>query len=378
MSIAVVGAGIAGLATAVGLQRAGHDCVVYEEAPELRLSGAAVTLWPNGAGALVRLGVPVEGLGRRLDRLETRSADGRLLYAIDGRRLADRFGFPVSMVPRRDLVQRLADSLGPARIRFGWPCAGASPIDGAVVVHFRDRDAQRVALVVGADGHRSAVRRSVFDTDAAESTGWGEWQGLAAMRTELTDGPVAVVAVDQTGACGLLPAGRGLLQFWFALPGGREPGSNRSVLSTLRSCFGRWMEPIPMLLETLSASDMYYWPYVRHRVPRSLINSRVVLVGDAAHAMPPTLGQGANQALEDALALTTASARADTDVALATYDRARRQRVAIVSRLAPNTPAQDTTTWSTKLSAAAPTRLSTWVLGSLLRAASTALRTKHS
>jgi 2-polyprenyl-6-methoxyphenol hydroxylase-like FAD-dependent oxidoreductase len=64
MSIAVVGAGIAGLATAVGLQRVGHDCVVYEEAPELRLSGAAVTLWPNGAGALVQLGGPVEGLGR--------------------------------------------------------------------------------------------------------------------------------------------------------------------------------------------------------------------------------------------------------------------------------------------------------------------------
>src|SRR5437867_1684610 len=185
MTIAVVGAGIAGLATAVGLQRAGRDCVVYEEASELRLSGAVVTLWPNGAGALVRLGVPVEGLGRQLDRLETRSADGRLLYAIDGRRLADRFGFPVSMVPRRDLVQRLADALGPAKIRLGWHCTGMSRVDGAAVVHFRDHDAERAALVVGADGHRSAVRRSVFAAGAAESTGWGEWQGLAALGTGL-------------------------------------------------------------------------------------------------------------------------------------------------------------------------------------------------
>lgn len=372
--LAVIGAGIGGLAAAVGLCRAGCSCGVFEEAEELRLSGAAVTLWPNGAAALGKLGVPIEGLGQQLDRLETRSAAGRLLNAIDGRRLRRRFGHGVAIVPRRDILVRLAGMLEPERVRFGVRCEQVVNEGGAgSVVQFQTGTSMRCALVVGADGHRSAVRRSVFGGPQAAATGWAEWQGLVSTPTPLTDGAVSVIVVDRTGACGLLPAGGGLLQWWFAVPRIPDAQPPRSVVTMLRSRFGHWMEPIPAVLEALSDDTVNYWPYVRHQVPRSFVRGRVALLGDAAHAMPPTIGQGANQALEDATALAAAFATATIDDALQLYDRARRRRVAVVSRVALRPPALDTTRWTTRLSAVSPTSLSTWTLGTFLRATSSVL-----
>jgi len=370
----VIGAGIGGLAAAVGLQRVGHRCAVFEEAAGLRLTGAAVTLWPNGAAALNELGVVTEGLGQGLDRLETRSAEGRLLHVIDGRRLRQRFGHGVAIVPRRDLLVRLAQMLEPERVRFGLRCDRVSDEgDAGPVVQFETGQSMRCAFVVGADGHRSSVRRSVFGGAAAEPTGWAEWQGLVSVPTSLTDGAVSVIVVDRTGACGLLPAGSGLLQWWFAVPHAPDAQPPRSVVTMLRSGFGHWMEPIPTVLAALSDENVNYWPYVRHRVPRSLIHGRVALLGDAAHAMPPTIGQGANQAFEDAAALASAFAKAGIDDGLQLYDRARRRRVAIVTRAALRPPSLDTTRWTTRATTVSPTWLSTWMLGSFLRATSSVL-----
>ncbi len=373
MNAAVVGAGIGGLAAAVGLQRIGYDCVVFEEADALRLSGAGVTIWPNGAQALIRLGISIDGLGRRMDRLETRSAEGRLLYAIDGRRLADRFGVPVMMVPRRDLLERLADALAPGSVLFGRKCERVESGQFDAAVSFADHQPESAGLVVGSDGHRSAVRRSLFGDGSAQPTGWIEWQGLTAVPTSVTNGAVSVVAVEKTGACALIPAGENLTQWWFAMPNTPATRTPSSVVAMLRQRFGGWLAPVSTLLDGLSDQDANLWIYVRHRVPSSLFAHRVVLVGDAAHAMPPTLGQGANQALEDAATLSTALSLASPDAGLVAYDRARRHKSAVVSRLARRAPAQDPAAWSTRLTARVPVGVSTWAFGSLLQAVSTVL-----
>jgi FAD-dependent urate hydroxylase len=141
----------------------------------------------------------------------------------------------------------------------------------------------------------------------------------------------------------------------------------------LRERFGSWMSPVPDLLDAVSDDEVTFWPYVRHRVPQSLVNRRVVLLGDSAHAMPPTLGQGANQTLEDAMVLTAKLRSAPLSAALDAYDHARRRRVAAVSRMAARSPAQDTdAAWMRFV--AVPTPLVTSLFGSLLRAFSNSLR----
>ncbi len=369
----MVGAGIAGLAVASGLHRLGIHCLVYDEAEGLRLTGAAVTVWPSGFAALARLGVPIEGLGRRIDRLETRSPAGRSLFVIDGERLSRRFGVPAMVVPRRRLLQRLAEGLPPDSLRFAHACRTVRPQAAKVSIEFDNGGSDEADLVVGGDGHRSTVRSSVFGGGPAETTGWAEWQGLSHLSIPLTDGHVSLTIIGKHGACGLMPAGDGLLQWWFATPWSSGSPRPLSVVSMLQDRFGSWISPVPDLLRSISDADVNFWPYVRHRVPKSLVAGRVVLIGDAAHAMPPTLAQGANHALDDAAVLTHALRSGPVSSALSTYDRSRRRRVTMASRLAARPPAQDTDAASAKLAAAVPASLSTWCFGSFLRMVSTSL-----
>lgn len=378
LRVAVVGAGIGGLAVARGLQSLGHDCVVYEQAKALRLSGAAVTIWPNGSAALTELRIPLEGLGQRIDRFELRSAQGRMMGAIDGVRVARRFGVPAMVIPRRRLPQRLAEGLASGSLRFAHPFRAVRLDESGATVEFENGDSATVDLVVGADGHRSAVRTAVLGGGPAEPTGWAEWQGLSQVSTRLTDGHQALLLTDKDGACGLMPAGEGRLQWWFTVPGTPDTPRPSSVVSMLRERFGSWMPPVPELLDGMSDAEVNFWPYVRHRVPRSLFVGRVVLLGDAVHAMPPTMAQGANQTLEDAMVLTAQLRSAPLSSALRGYDHARRRRVAAVSRLAARSPAQDPdAAWVRSL--VVPTSLSTWFFGSLLRAVGNSLgvRTPH-
>jgi FAD-dependent urate hydroxylase len=373
LRIVVVGAGVAGLALAQALQESGYECLVFEEASRLRLTGTAVTMWPSGCRALGRVGVPIDGLGQRIERFETRTARGRLQSSIDGERLARRFGAPAMIVPRHRLVERLADGLAPTTIRFSHECVGVEHRAGGARVTFGTGDVFEGDVVIAADGHRSAVRRSVFGGAPAAPTGWAEFQGFTSLPTALTDGHVSTTLFGVEGSCGLMPMGDGLLQWWFAMPWQPDRPKPTSIVTMLRDRFGDWMAPVPELLEAVAAGDVHAWPYVRHEVPQSLVAGRVVLVGDAAHAVPPTLSQGANQALDDAAVLSEQLRSQPVDAALGSYQRARRWRVRVMSRLAAAPPAQDPDTWSTKLVARVPSRLATWGLGSMLRVVSNSL-----
>ena len=377
MRVVVAGAGIGGLAVARGMERVGHECAVYEQAEALRVSGAAVTLWPNGIAALSRLGVSVDGLGRRMDRLEIRSAQGRRISVIDGTRLARRFGVPAIVVPRRQLIEHLAEGLSPNTVHFGQGCVGVRQDGAGAILEVDNGELVAGDLVVAADGHRSAVRTSLLGGGPAEPTGWAEWQGLSRFADQFTDGYSSLSLVDKDGACALMPAGEGLLQWWFAVRWAPDTPRPPSVVSMLRDRFGSWISPVPELLETLSDDGINFWPYVRHRVPKSLATGRVVLVGDAAHAMPPTFGQGANQTLEDAAVLTAQIRNESVASAVRGYDRARRHRAAAVSRLALRSPAQDAQTPWARFTTIPPTPF-TWFFGSFLWAVSNSLRQRPS
>jgi FAD-dependent urate hydroxylase len=340
MKVLVVGAGVGGLAAARALGLDGHEVSVFERAPDLRTSGAAVTLWSNGTGVLDALKVPLDGVGGPIDALEQRNARGALLFRIDVARSAARYGHPHLCLPRARLLEKLAEQLPVRTIRFGHGCAGISEHEDGVHVRFEDGSMAVGDLLVGADGRGSAVRDHVWGADPAEPSGWATWQGVSSIPIEITGSRRGVMYVGKAGLCGLMPAGEGLLQWWFDVRLTPDTPTPAAPVEDLRRRLSGWAAPVAEVLGAIDEADIGFFPHVRHPVPQTWGAGRITLVGDAAHSMPPTRAQGANQALEDAWslakALRTAAPVSSGDVAdaLRAYERARSPKVGLVARQA--------------------------------------------
>jgi 2-polyprenyl-6-methoxyphenol hydroxylase-like FAD-dependent oxidoreductase len=334
----VVGGGIGGLAAALGLRRGGWDVQVLERRTAADVAaqpGSGISIWPNGIRALAALGAGEQVLaGAALSgRGGVRLPSGRWLARTDiGEAVRDRFGLPLVITTRQRLAAALAGALGAGQVEYG---AQADEVDAAASVVRCGGQARAADLIVVADGARSRLRGAVAGADCGlRYAGYTSWRFIAPRpagpaepaETWGRDGQrFAVLPVDAdrvycyaTAAC--------------------EPGGHAADERTeLRARFSAWHPPIPDLLAALAAdavirTDITYLsepPGVLHR-------HRTVLLGDAAHAMTPDLGQGGCQALEDAAALgALLPARLSDDEvtrALARYTGDRAPRAAGIAR----------------------------------------------
>ncbi|WP_055477693.1 FAD-dependent oxidoreductase [Sphaerimonospora mesophila] len=341
MEIIVIGAGVGGLSVARVLLAAGHRVRIYEQAPGPRTSGKAVLIWSNGNAVLNDLGVSLDGVGARIDRIDALTADGRMRTSMNIAHATDRFGFPTKAVPRRRLLERLADGLPGDLVRYGMSCRSVTQDGDRVTATFGDGSTAVGDLLIGADGHHSVVRRHLWGDGTVQPADFGTWQGLSPIDIEITDTNRHFMITGREGACGLMPAGDGLLQWWFDVrwsPADRRPAA---PLTELRNRFGRWASPVPEVLAAATEADLEFFGHHWNRIPRVWGEGRITLVGDAAHTMPPTLGQGANQTLEDAWVLGRELAGGGDEpvVRLRAYERARYPRISLVSRMAKRNPA---------------------------------------
>jgi 2-polyprenyl-6-methoxyphenol hydroxylase-like FAD-dependent oxidoreductase len=372
MRVVVVGGGVAGLSTARGLLAAGHEVVVLERSPVLRASGGALTLWSNGLRALDEFGVDLTGVGREIDTFEAWRSDGRQIWRVDVTSIRRRLGRGAVTIPRQRLVERLAAGLPSPVLRLGREAVAVGTDPHGTTVRCADGSVVGADVVIGADGHRSLVRGQ-FVGGIATTTGWATWQGLIASDHPIARGAVGVNVIGPGGVAGFLPAGERLLQWWFEVPHSPSESLPPSAVEMLRERFGTWRQPVPEILASVSATQLF--PHSRHEVPKVWGGARSTLVGDAAHVMPPALAQGANQSLEDAWFLARALSDDEVTASLRRYESARRRRVAIVSRLAMLATTQQGRRW-TRFSGL-PSRPTTWFYATALRASSTLLSSRR-
>lgn len=371
LRVLVVGAGVGGLSVARGLLRDGHDVTVFEQRPEVRAGGGAVTIWSNGETVLRQLGVDMEGAGQELSTVRVMTSTGRPMTTLDLAAIVSRMGAPVRMVPRRVVLARLLEGFPAERIRCGKSVVGVTDGSRGVRLDFADGSSVDGDLVIGADGLHSKVR-DIVGAQHAEPTGWCSWQGLATL-PDGADRRVAFVIVGRHGNLGLWPAGGSEVQWWFDLPW--SPGFVRPErpIEVIRANFTGWSELVDEVLATLTDEHLARSPYphFRHPVPGPG-RGAVTLLGDAAHTMPPTLAQGTNQALLDTMVLCKAISGirdgADVSGALRWYEKTRRHRVAAVSRVASLQVSHGEAVLAP--AALVPDRAMTWVLATFLRAVS--------
>ena len=327
MRAVVIGAGIGGLATTIALEQAGVEPIVIERAPELHEAGFGLVVSANAVTALRSLGLRegVAARGTRVRRAEIRNPRGDLLTLID----YDALGWETYGILRAELQQAMLEVAPAARLRLGTTCTGASE-DGQVLLD--GADPLIADVVVGADGIRSAVRRSLFGEEPLRYGGHRAWRAGTRFDDErVRDRFVEVWGVG--GGFGFGPAGPGRV-YWYCfetVPEG-APARDRPRDEFLRR-YGSWFDPIPALIES-TEPDAIEPTFTYDRPPRRTWGrGRVTLLGDAAHPMKPNIGQGAAQALEDAVVLGSCIAEgANPEEVLRAYERRRVRRANSVVR----------------------------------------------
>jgi 2-polyprenyl-6-methoxyphenol hydroxylase-like FAD-dependent oxidoreductase len=286
MRVGIVGGGFAGLAAAIAFRQNGHDVQVFERSPELSLAGGAISLASNALACLSILGVRGQIVTEPWSHIPAtvRSSDGRVLIQ---RTLAQLTGSDQhATVPRSQLVAWLAARLPPDCLHSSSPVTRVD-VEGTLTVGETE---QRFDLVVAADGTRGVVRQSLWpDAVSPRSTGIKGWAWIVDRDLNTGFGPIW----GRTTDFGILPLGGGRT---YVYGGTRDPGAKLSA-------YRDWPAPLPALIDAADPARMATPEIFESRPPRHLIRGKVALIGDAAHTMRPTFGQGAALAMEDAITL---------------------------------------------------------------------------
>ncbi|MFY0688590.1 MAG: FAD-dependent monooxygenase [Cyclobacteriaceae bacterium] len=280
--IAIVGAGIAGLATAIALQKHNYEVEVFEKSEALQSVGAGIILQNNGIEALKKLGVNDFSKGKFLDGISLSKPNGKVLMKIDTtqKRAITLF--------RSDLANMLFDAVK-VPVHFG--CELESLKEGEVVsLSFLNGTRKSFDYVIGCDGLHSKVARNCFAPSLRD-------YGFDCYRTIVDDNINANVLTEMWGdgsVMGYVPLTNQKAYFYLCVKSGKE--KERVSDQDLVNEFDSYPDQCLNLLTE---------PFIHHRIighqdPGILLKDNIVLLGDAAHTISPFSGQGAGQGLEDA------------------------------------------------------------------------------
>ena len=297
----VIGAGIAGLATAVALQRRGHDVTVLEARSETA-SGAGISIWPNALAALdhIGLGDAVREAGGRVTAGALRWRNGRWLRRPSRERIVKALGEPLVVIRRSALNDVLAGALASGTVHYGVTAEDVELTSDGVRITLSDSTTRQADALIGADGTHSVVARHLNGPLRNRYAGYTAWRGIA---EHPLDPDLAGETLGAGRECGHVPLGP-RHTYWFATERAPEGCvAPEGELAYLRTTFASWADPLPTLLaatdpDTVLRNDLYDRDQARH-----WSKGPIVLVGDAAHPMRPHLGQGGCQGLEDAAIL---------------------------------------------------------------------------
>jgi 2-polyprenyl-6-methoxyphenol hydroxylase-like FAD-dependent oxidoreductase len=334
---AIVGGGIGGLSAANALYRRGIDVTVFEQANALGEVGAGVFIYPNSLRQLERM-----GLGDALAAVGARVGAGSQYCRMDGTVVGpilttDSSGWNgMYGMHRADLLNALAAALPPGAIRTGHRCVGFEQDAQVARLTFANGETAETDVAIAADGIQSTLQKYINEPQPPEYSGSRAYRGLVARdrlpdwRDEahqvwMGDGKHFMVFPVRSGRLlnyvGFVPTRDQTVESWSAV-GDRDE---------LAASFAGWDPRVVGLLEKVESC--FWWGLYDRKPLAAWTKGRLVLLGDAAHAMLPHLGQGANQAIEDGVALAVLlEGRDPADVAdiLPQYEKFRRVRTDVI------------------------------------------------
>ena len=350
--ILIIGGGIGGLAAALALVRSGQpdngqdghtgassvQVKVFERAPELNEVGAGITLWSNATLVLDKLGVldRLRELGHQPDHGIIGTHRGRVLSRLDYADLVGRTGMPrLLAMHRADLQRVLYEALPDGVVTLGAECTeiGQDEERKLVTARFSNGEEIRGRLLVGADGIRSVVRARLWGDADPRYAGYTCWRGVTAEPPGWNGTSGEIWGRGQR--FGIVPIG-GQRLYWFATANATRGTEDdpQTRQARLLERFADWAFGVPDVIAATPAAAIIHNDIVDRPPGQQWTRGRVTLLGDAAHATTPNLGQGAAMAIEDGIVLARAlTADDDATRALRIYESARMTRTTRITRV---------------------------------------------
>jgi len=307
MDIAILGAGICGVTTAIALAQRGYPVSIYERRVEPSHIGAGIVLWPNASFVLNELGIlpDIAAVSGRPETMRRLAHGGEILGCLDITKLDEYMGFPSYSILRRDLYAVLLYELERLDVEVQYQheaTAITSAGGGKACIHFQNGLQIQPDLVIGADGRmRSIARQFVHGVNTPVYQGFINWIGILENKIDIID-EMSVSDIWGVGKrFGIVPVSKNKI-YW---AGGIaqetiDKTKKSSFKEELISEFSTWPGPVSDIIQQADERLINKIFVHDHDPIADWHRGNVILIGDSAHAPLPTSGQGACQAMEDA------------------------------------------------------------------------------
>jgi 2-polyprenyl-6-methoxyphenol hydroxylase-like FAD-dependent oxidoreductase len=315
--ITILGAGIAGLTTAIALKNIGINAMIFEAANEIKEVGAGLGLGANAIKALKILGIEndVISKGRFLPSFTIYDQSGQKIITTDSVSLSKKYGLDNFSIHRADLHQVLLSKLDPACIQTNKQVDRIKQHEEYITIYFKDGTAYETDYLIAADGIHSVIRKQLLPGSKIRYAGYTCWRAVID-NTNLQVNECSETWAAQ-GRFGIVPLSNNRI-YWFACVNtvADNPVMKKYKVDDLLQQFNNFHHPVKSILQETKNENMIWSDVIDLKPIDQFAFGNIILTGDAAHATTPNLGQGACQAIEDAVILAN-EIKKSSDIAMA-------------------------------------------------------------
>ncbi|HEY5825242.1 MAG TPA: FAD-dependent monooxygenase [Cyclobacteriaceae bacterium] len=308
IKFAIIGAGIGGLTLAIAMQRKGFDVTVYENAPEIKPLGAGLGLAANAMKAFYEIGIGDQILraGKKLKSLEIRSQKGRILSSANSEKMAKNLGVTNNFaIHRADLHEVLLQHVKSGTVQLGKGCIDLVQNESGVAIKFGDGTSAFTDYMIACDGINSKVRKKLLPECKLRYAGYTCWRAVIDSLPDNVDLETVSETWGKDGRFGIVPLINNRI-YWFACINApqHDLAKKAYTVNDLQNHFKEYHSSVQQLL-SLTKDSQLIWSDIIDLAPlKRFAFDNVLLLGDAAHATTPNMGQGACMAIEDAIILS--------------------------------------------------------------------------